>query len=206
MRIGREDSMVILISQDKLNKLSSYFHKTEAYSTSPSILALIVDQKEWSDLVTYERLFEKEARKHGLRPPRRKSLHDVPTWKDMKRLKAALFHKDEHPHFWLPTSPLSTLSKSCGENIDDYDYVIIIRYSATFMHPLCKKACLCFPFDCPNMLMYLTHEYVHVVEKETNRKIMPESPSDSYSFTEQLMEEIFKGEVIKAINFHRKLK
>jgi len=56
--------------------------------------------------------------------------------------------------------------------------------------------------DCPNLLGYLTHEFVHIVEKESNVKIMPEDFPAYYWFVGKLMKQIFRDELARVGESH----
>ena len=48
---------------------------------------------------------------------------------------------------------------------------------------------------CPNLLGYLTHEFVHIVEYERSTIILPEKAEEYSSYVGSLLKEIFSAEL-----------
>lgn len=175
------------VDKSLISKLKGY------YRVRPRVLAFILTEPEWRSLCTWDAECIRVKVKHGAKVPELTSSHQVAGGLDLKDWSALLVDRWKHAHFWLAGKSFPKLPKSF-RNIDikDFDYLILIRLTRVVGRGchLCKVKNIC-----PNLLGYLTHEFVHIVECEQGTKILPEEAEEYYSYVGSLLREIFSTEL-----------
>ena len=175
------------VDQSLISKLKGHF------KVNPRVIAFILTEPEWKLLYTWDAECIKVKVKHGAKAPELTSSHHTAGGSDLKHWSALLVDRRKQAHFWLAGKSFPKLPKSFRNiDIEDFDYLIFIgltRVVGRGCH-LCKVKDIC-----PNLLGYLTHEFVHIVEYEQSTKILPEKAEEYSSYVGSLLKEIFSAEL-----------
>jgi hypothetical protein len=175
------------VDQSLISKLKGHFW------VNPRVIAFILTEPEWKSLYTWDAECIKVKVKHGAKAPKLISSHHVAGGLDLKDWSALLVNRWKNAHFWLAGRSFPKLPKFFRDiDIEDSDYLIFIRLTR-----MIDRGChLCKVQDiCPNLLGYLTHEFIHIVEYEQNTKMLPEKFEDYYGYVALLLKEIFSDEL-----------
>jgi len=176
-----------LVDQSLVSKLKDY------YKVNPRVIAFVLTESEWRSLYTWDADCIRIKVEHGAKAPKLTSSHHVAGGLDLKDWSALLVNRWKQAHFWLAGRSFPKLPKCFDDiNIEDFDHLIFIRLTRVIdreCHP-CRVKDIC-----PNLLGYLTHEFIHIVEYEQDSKILPETPEGYYSYVGAVVKEIFRDEL-----------
>jgi len=176
-----------VISSGKIARLSEYFRKKKLLKKTPRVLALVLSDEE---LKAYQQMTE-TLKEHlssagQIKYGTIRSKHEF--W-DATGLHAVLVHlrglPDEivFPQFCKQVLHIKKPSK--------YEYAIFIREGSVYVGDECSFCPAKHEDNCANLLGYLTHEFIHIVEREIGKRMLPEEYPDYYYVVGDYLIDIF---------------